>query len=121
MMLTEIEDMLRCDVFGDDDYYLNKLDFKDEDYYNIRRMADNIKSNVSEENVYELMVACAMLVYCANEGKIDDLKVPYLQENLNDNVHNKLQPLFDEAFDEYNCIKKEEELEDGDKERSSDS
>ena len=109
MMLKEIKEMLECDVLGNDKDYINKLNLTDEDYYKIRRMTENVQSNITNKYWNDLTCACAMLVYLADMGRTDEFDLRELGEDLRDNVDNCLGVLYSKAHEELQNINREEE------------
>ena len=109
MMLKEIKEMLECDVLGNDEDYINKLNLTDDDYYKIRRMADAIKYNISIKYRGYLACACAMLVYLVHKGKTDEIGLGCLRDDLEDNIDNCFSVLYSKAYEELQHIKREEE------------
>ena len=122
MMLKEIKDTIECDVLGNDQDYIKRLDFKDRDYYNLSQMVDVIKSKVSSEVFNEFALACALRLYCIQEGKVDDDNLEELLDDLDDHIDEKMyKAIYDPAYEWYKQRLKEEEEEDANKKCSSNS
>jgi 5-bromo-4-chloroindolyl phosphate hydrolysis protein len=109
MLLKDIKEMLECDVLGNDKKYIEAIDFTDKDWYNIRRMAERARYNVTENYWISLATICAMFIYCTQKGLTEKRELSYLREDLEDAVETYLQVMYDEAFEEYRKIKGEEE------------
>lgn len=101
--------MFECDVVGNDNDYINKLNLTDDDYYNIRRMTESVKYNITGKYWMDLSCACAMLVYLSREYDLDSEEIKYLRDDLEDNIDNHLGVLYNKAYEEYQKIKREKE------------
>lgn len=109
MMLKEVKEMFECDVVGNDKEYINKLNLTDDDYCNIRRIMESARYNTTETYYNNLCCACAMFVYLSHEYDLDSEEIKHLRDDLEDNIDNHLRVLYDEAYEEYQKIKREKE------------
>ena len=121
MMLNEVKEAFECDVVGNDEDYIKEVDLTTEDCYNIRRIMEKVKHNLSESVLDKFLLACAMRIYLTRERYADNGKLPYLYNDLVDNVENAIIPIYDECDKEYEQIKLERVDTDGDEECSGNS
>ena len=107
MMIEEIKTTIDVDVLGNDSEYINRLDFHAEDYYNIRSMMEAIEA--SPGALREVALACAIKVYCIQQGKVDDIQLEELLDDIDDHIEEKFGVLNTIALEEYNQLKEDEE------------
>ncbi len=118
MMLKDIKEMFECDVVGNDEEYIKKVNLTDKDFYNIKRMAESVKYNTTELYYDQLCCACALLVYLVHKGKTEELGLSYLREDLEETVDTYLQVLYNKAYQEYLKIDSEGEEDDASEDSS---
>lgn len=105
-MLKEVKETIECDILGNDEEYINYLNYTDKDYYNIRSMMEAIRSNLTSEYYDKLALACAIYVYTTDKVDVDK---NYLREDLNQHIDDMLKPQYDEALYELKRLKKEDQ------------